>query len=46
VLLDDMDAFELYIHRGLDGRWPSERRLAAVTERLQLTAGDGSGKSS
>lgn len=62
-----MDAFELCIHRGLDGvvllgskqrlrearqawqlamgRWPDERRLAAVTERLQLTAGDGGGES-
>lgn len=61
VLLDDMDSFELYIHRGLDGvvllsskqrlreaqqawqmatqRWPNERRLTAVTERLQITAG-------
>jgi tetratricopeptide (TPR) repeat protein len=63
VLLDDLDAFELYIHRGLDGvvllgsrqrlreaqqawqmamhRWPNERRLMVVTERLQLTAGNG-----
>lgn len=60
VLLDDMESFELYIYRGLDGvvllsskqrlreaqqawqmatqRWPNERRLAAVTERLQITA--------
>jgi hypothetical protein len=65
VLLDDVDAFELYIHRGLDGvvllgskqrlrearhawqlamtRWPNERRLVTVTERLQLTAGNSSG---
>lgn len=60
VLLDDLDAFELHIHRGLDGvvllgskqrlrearqawqmamhKWPDERRLTVVTERLQLTA--------
>jgi tetratricopeptide (TPR) repeat protein len=63
VLLDDMDAFELYIHRGLDGvvllgskqrlreakqawqlamhRWPNERRLVPVSERLQLATGNG-----
>lgn len=63
VLLDDMDAFEIYIRRGLDGvallgskqrlreakqawqlamnRWPNERRLAPVAERLQLTTGNG-----
>jgi tetratricopeptide (TPR) repeat protein len=59
VLLDDLDAFEAYFRRGLEGvvllgskqrhresrlaweraseRWPRERRINALTERLQLT---------
>ncbi len=61
VLLGDLDAFETYLGRALDGvvllgskqrhkemraawqralaRWPRERRLTAVGERLQLTSG-------
>ncbi len=61
VLLGDLDAFETYIRRGLDGvvllgskqrrremeialqgageRWPRERRVRSLGERLQLTAG-------
>ncbi len=61
VLLGDLDAFETYISRGLDGvvllgskqrrremeialqgageRWPRERRVRSLGERLQLTAG-------
>ncbi len=63
VLQDDLDAFETYMGRGLDGvellrsrqrrkevrqawkhaqaRWPGERRLQAVSERLQIEAGHG-----
>jgi tetratricopeptide (TPR) repeat protein len=61
VLLDDMDAFEVYLSLGLEGaallgsnqrhreaalaweraagRWPQERRIRALSEQLQLTAG-------
>ncbi|HUY52554.1 MAG TPA: hypothetical protein VMV92_43775 [Streptosporangiaceae bacterium] len=63
VLLDDIDAYEMYAHRGLDGvvllgsrqrlreverawrsateKWPRERRVRALSERLQLASGDG-----
>ena len=62
VLLDDIDAYEMYAHRGLDGvimlgsrqrlkemerawqgamaKWPRERRIGALKERLQLPAGE------
>lgn len=63
VLQNDLDAFETYMGRGLDGvdllqsrqrrkeareawerarqRWPGERRLQAVSERLQIEVGHG-----
>jgi hypothetical protein len=59
VLLNDIDAFEMHLHEGLDGamllgsrqrmrelqqawrdaraKWPNDRRVKALTERLQLT---------
>src|SRR6266568_2662724 len=63
VLQNDLDAFETYMGRGLDGvdllqsrqrrkeareawerarqRWPGDRRLQTVSERLQIEAGHG-----
>jgi tetratricopeptide (TPR) repeat protein len=60
VLLNDIDAFEVHLHEGLDGamllgsrqrmrelqqawrdaraKWPDDRRVKALTERLQLTS--------
>lgn len=62
ILLDDLDAFEAYLHQGIDGavtlgsrqrlreirlawedarmKWPSERRISALSERLQLPSPD------
>lgn len=62
VLLDDLDAFEIHIHRGIDGaeilgskqrereahaawkqaslRWPAERRVKAIGERIGFPAGE------